>query len=800
MGTSTKDHPADDSSRDLVEAAAREADALASVCKDQLPAADEIPGFEITAELGRGGMGVVYEAIQLSTKRPVALKVMLTSNLASSPTHKRFQREIEWAARLQHPNIVRVLESGQTRTGQPFYAMDLIHGTSLDGWRTTRNPDDCLVTQVFRQICAALRHAHEADIVHRDLKPANILIDEQDVPHVLDFGLAKALAPPNSTDKVPTTLSGPGRVVGTLRYLSPEQADGSSACVDQRTDVYALGILLFEVLTGTVPFSNEEDPSLCMRRIREDQPPRPSRIVPRINRDLEAIVLMAIEKHPSDRYQSAADFADDLLRYEQGQPVLARSPSAFYWARKRLAAHRRAIATAALATALGLGGWWIGATWYGQRAEQQRAREQALHEHNLRQARHKLIHAQDVMEAGQLRRVRAIIETLALQYPELPEAWLMLAQLRFRDGQAQGNTELMAEGPTIFRQLRDYPGVPGADNNLVAEMYTILRIPDMAQNCARFAAAHPPETADDWYVWSYATLDADQAARWAAQATTRDPTNMLAWERLARVCARHDAYADARIAIAQLIEHAPQPARWIAFDAEIRCRQGDFAAAIEQFTHAAQYAEANFRAYRGRGIAYLCQRNYTAAIADFTRAAELANGDAIWERYFCATPWWITGDIESAAQAYRSVRGQRGAASYASARLFILLTEASQQYADQGREEDAQAALAEANEVLAAARVVAANDTNMRMIFNCLGAPHTAHELVATLEDATKEQQCAGYYYAAEAAAMSGERQQARDWFQKTVETHLMFDPSAPTFDPMNEWHLALWRLEQLPE
>jgi tetratricopeptide (TPR) repeat protein len=302
----------------------------------------EIEGYTITREIGRGGMGVVYEAKQAGTKRVVALKVMLGWPFASETGRKRFRREVQLAARLHHENIVRILESGELAGGEPYYAMEYIDAVTLDRYLAATRRSAPAVLGLFVAICEAVEHAHRQGVIHRDLKPGNVLIDEDGQPHILDFGLAKSTVP-SETDASLLDVTSPGQLVGTFRYLSPEQAIGEPGAVDGRTDVFAIGVMLYEALTGSLPFGAMADPSAIVREIVDAAPAAPSTLSPAVDRDLETIILKALAKERALRYPSALDLGTDIRRYLNGEPVLARRPSSLYVARKTLVRHRRSV-------------------------------------------------------------------------------------------------------------------------------------------------------------------------------------------------------------------------------------------------------------------------------------------------------------------------------------------------------------------------------------------------------------------------------------------------------------------------
>lgn len=303
----------------------------------------EIHGYQVLKQIGRGGMGVVFKAIQLSTKRVVALKLLLEGPLAAESSRRRFEREIALAAQLRHPGIIPIYDSGEF-DGRMYYAMEHVFGLALTDHLRSNQLDIRGRVELFLRICEPISHAHMRGVIHRDLKPSNILIDGTGDPHILDFGLAKA---GTIGDVVNTSIT--AQIVGTPAYMSPEQASGDPTGIDIRVDVYALGIMLFEVLTGQMPYDTNCAMGKVLHNIAHAEPPSPSKINPKIDPDLSTIVLKALQKRKEDRYQSVDTLAGDLRRFLAGEPITAKPASAVYLLKKVLFRHKLVSGVAAAA-------------------------------------------------------------------------------------------------------------------------------------------------------------------------------------------------------------------------------------------------------------------------------------------------------------------------------------------------------------------------------------------------------------------------------------------------------------------
>ncbi len=314
--------------------------------------APTIPGYEILRELGRGGMGVVYQALEVRLNRPCAVKMILAGAHASGETTERFRVEAESAARIQHPNIVQVYHVGDAR-GLPFVEMEYVGGGSLDRrldgtpWPSER------AARMVERLARGVAEAHRLGIVHRDLKPANILLapDADQTPKIADFGLAKLMDGESGLTRTEMILGSPS-------YMAPEQAEGKAREVGPPADVYALGAILYELLTGRPPFRGATLME-TLEQVKHAEVVPPSRLVPRLPRDLETIALVCLRKEPPRRYASAPALAEDLRRFREGEPILARRSGparrAWRWCRRNRALAGSLAAVAVLLVFLAVG-------------------------------------------------------------------------------------------------------------------------------------------------------------------------------------------------------------------------------------------------------------------------------------------------------------------------------------------------------------------------------------------------------------------------------------------------------------
>jgi serine/threonine protein kinase len=418
--------------------------------------AEEPPGarigrYKLLQKIGEGGGGIVYMAEQeVPVRRRVALKI-IKLGMDTKSVIARFEAERQALAMMDHPNIARVLDAGATKTGRPYFVMELVRGVKITDYADEAQLDTRQRLDLFIQICHAIQHAHQKGIIHRDIKPSNILVTLHDgvpVPKVIDFGIAKATNATPLTDK--TLFTGFGQFIGTPAYMSPEQAEMSGLDVDTRSDIYSLGVLLYELLTGKTPFDGKKLMQSGLdemrRTLREIEPQRPStmlttlqgneltatahrrhseppKLVSMVRGDLDWIVLRALEKDRARRFQTANGLAMDVERYLKNEPVIARPPSRIYLLQKSF--HRnRAVFISATAVGLALIVGFGTSTWLFIReraalrdAELARANEAKLRHQS--ESREKIWQAKLLLNQGQADQANELVERIEVIHPSM---------------------------------------------------------------------------------------------------------------------------------------------------------------------------------------------------------------------------------------------------------------------------------------------------------------------------------------------------------------------------------------------
>ena len=348
------------------------------------PPRGDLGHYRLVRLLGRGGMGEVWEAEQQRPHRRVALK-LVRADLMSAAMRRRFETEAEALGRLSHDGIARVFEAGiDPASDRPYYAMEYVEGERLDDWVARARPDVGTRLRVLIELCRAVQHAHQKFVVHRDLKPANVVITPEGRPKILDFGLARLTDDGDGASRV-TRETQTGQVIGTLAYMSPEQAGGDVSEIDALTDVYALGVVAYELLAGKLPLNLAAVPlAVAVRRIVEDEPSRLSSVDRSLRGDLDTIVAKAMAKDKGVRYASAESLGEDVRRFLEYEPIAARRPGAWYNLRKFARRNKATVAGVAASFAILLAGAATSAG-YAVKATRESARSAAAEADAVRQ-------------------------------------------------------------------------------------------------------------------------------------------------------------------------------------------------------------------------------------------------------------------------------------------------------------------------------------------------------------------------------------------------------------------------------
>jgi tetratricopeptide (TPR) repeat protein/predicted Ser/Thr protein kinase len=423
-----------------------------------------IGDFRLLHIVGEGGMGTVYKAEQRNPRRIVALKI-IKSGFAATSQIKRFELESQALGRLQHPGIARIYQAGTADSGhgvQPFFAMEFVQGRPLDQHAAAKHLGTRERLDLMSRICDAVEHAHQKGIIHRDLKPGNILVDDAGQPKILDFGLARVTDP----DIQLTIQTDVGQMVGTLPYMSPEQVVGDPTDLDTRSDVYALGVILYELLAGRLPYDVRKKQLVdAVRTIREEDPSRLSMVSRAFRGDVETIVAKALSKEKDQRYQSAAELAADIRRHLNDEPIVARQPSTAYQLRK-FAQRNKAMVGAVAATFVVVLVGAVVASWQAVRA----TRAEALATSRL---------AETQKEAAKAEAVNNFLQTMlsSVDPSKMKGQGVTVrnvldeAATKVVDGALQGQPEILAAVRTTLGQTYQALGLyPEAETHLKAAL------------------------------------------------------------------------------------------------------------------------------------------------------------------------------------------------------------------------------------------------------------------------------------------------------------------------------------------
>jgi serine/threonine protein kinase/Tfp pilus assembly protein PilF len=629
--------------------------------------------YKLLERIGEGGMAVVYMAEQQEPiHRKVALKI-IKLGMDTRQVIARFEAERQALAMMDHPSIAKVLDAGATETGRPFFVMELVNGVSITEYCDANNLSTKNRLHLFIQVCNAIHHAHQKGIIHRDIKPSNVMVTHHDgkpVPKVIDFGIAKAT---NQRLTEKTLFTRYAHIIGTPAYMSPEQAEVSDLDIDTRTDIYSLGVLLYELLTGTTPLGEEELRKAgyveMQRIIREQEPVKPStklsalgdtatdiakcrNSTPELLRkairgDLDWIVMKSLEKDRERRYDSASALLCDLQRHLDCEPVAARPPSKWYRGKKLLQRHAKLVVVL-VAVAMALIIATVVSTWLY--VHMRRAMREVSTLQNQVDVDRKLSAVQRLHNQGQDLAALKELEAAFSQQDLGPTAHLLHAQMLIE----------LKRGPEAEAELLP---LTHADPGIAATAHYLLARSNLGRDDAK-AAEHEaiattilPETAEAYVLRAMTAVNQDEVLAWLNRAIALDPSHYQARKARALIYYSRAQHEKAVEDVAALIALRPKGYLGYALRAMQRRESGQLEDALIDHDRALGLCEDGLERAEvldQRYVTYVRRRDYASALQDARRLAELCP-EEIDYRFDVVICLLAMEDYASVQREYRSI-------------------------------------------------------------------------------------------------------------------------------------------------
>ena len=616
-----------------------------------------IDRYELLEKIGEGGMGVVYLAEQTTPiRRKVALKV-IKPGMDSRRVLAHFEAERQTLALLEHPNIARIYDAGSTKFGYPFFVMEYVHGVRITEYCNSHRLTIKQRIELFLQVCEAIHYAHQKGIIHRDIKPSNVVVSDQEdgaIPKVIDFGVAKAIGRPLTEH---TLFAEPGQLIGTPEYMSPEQAELTNSDIDTRSDIYSLGVLLYELLSGTLPFDRGTFRAATfdeiVRIIREKDPPRPSTrllemgekaamiAVDRstevgvlskcLRKELEWIPLKAMRKDPGQRYRSAHDLAADIHNYLDGRPLVAGPESMRYRLRKCALRHRtHAVVGAFVLVALAV--TILAVVSHIASKQEKRSVEEALEKQKTLLARQT---AEVYYGEGRYDQALKYIRECVAQGGDDPNVQVLHSRILWE----LGNVD---EAVAVLEELVSNYSQEGAAYELLAVLYFELGNGDREAEYRKKAEKSPPETPEAFYLRAIAAEGLDEALQMLSAAIEIESDHYPSLKARAQVYHTLADYRNMeRDAIVMKAQHPDDPTAHALYAIALR-EQGEYAEAIKEHDLAIACAHEDGRRlidlYHQRYETLFRKGDFEAALADAQKCADMEPDN-------CGYRFWVIGTL-----------------------------------------------------------------------------------------------------------------------------------------------------------